>query len=242
MVIYPAIDLLDGRCVRLRQGDFDAKTEFSDDPVGVARGFFEAGSPWLHMVDLSGAKAGKPVQSELMRKVAASTPAKIQAGGGVRDAEAIETLLALGVARVIIGSKAVSDPAMVSGWLRRFGPERILLALDVRIEDGTPYAAVHGWVQGSGKSLWSVMDAYADFPPDHVMCTDIGRDGMMTGPNIGLYEAIRARYPNLELQASGGVSCLEDLSALRRSGLVAGVIVGKALYAGKFTLQEALAC
>jgi phosphoribosylformimino-5-aminoimidazole carboxamide ribotide isomerase len=242
MVIYPAIDLLDGRCVRLLQGDFDAKTEFSDDPVGVAQGFFGAGSPWLHMVDLSGAKAGKPVQTELMRKVAASTKAKIQSGGGVRDADAIETLLDLGVTRVIVGSKAVSEPATVTQWLRRFGSDRILLALDVRIEDGMPYAATHGWVTGSGKSLWAVMDAYAAFPPVHVMCTDIGRDGMMTGPNIWLYEVVRERYPDLQLQASGGVSCLEDLSALRRSGLVSGVIVGKALYAGKFTIQEALAC
>ena len=119
---------------------------------------------------------------------------------------------------------------------------RIARALDVRIEDGMPYAATHGWVKGSGQSLWAVMDAYADFPSAHVMCTDIGRDGMMTGPNIWLYEVIRERYPHLQLQASGGVSCLEDLSALRRSGLVSGVIVGKALYAGKFTIQEALAC
>jgi phosphoribosylformimino-5-aminoimidazole carboxamide ribotide isomerase len=242
MVIYPAIDLLDGRCVRLRQGDFDAKTEFSDDPVGVAQGFQAAGSGWLHMVDLSGARAGKPVQTDLMRRVAAGTKAKIQTGGGVRDAGAIETLLDLGATRVIVGSKAVSDPVTVTQWLRRFGVERILLALDVRIEDGMPYAATHGWVKGSGLSLWAVIDAYADFPPLHVMCTDIGRDGMMTGPNIQLYDVIRERYPDMKLQASGGVSGLEDLAALRGSGLVDGVIVGKALYAGKFTLAEALAC
>ncbi len=242
MVIYPAIDLLDGRCVRLLQGDFDTKTEFSDDPVGVARRFHASGAEWVHLVDLSGAKAGRPVQTELMRTVAASHPGKMQAGGGVRDLAAVETLLDLGATRVIVGSLAVSAPGTVSQWLRRFGAERIVLALDVRIEDGMPFAATHGWLQGSGQSLWAVLDAYADFPPRHVLCTDISRDGMMTGPNTSLYEVIHERYPDLHLQASGGVSSLDDLSALRRSGMVSGVIVGKALYAGKFTVAEALAC
>jgi len=242
MLIFPAIDLLDGRCVRLLQGDFARSTAFSDDPVKVALGFQSSGAEWLHLVDLSGAKAGQPVQTDLIRRVVSAHGGKVQCGGGVRDEAAIETLLELGVTRVIIGSKAVSDPIAVTRWLRRFGPERIVLALDVRIEDGVPLAATHGWVKGSGQSLWAVLDAYRDFPPLHALCTDIERDGMMTGPNGSLYDVIHERYPDLALQASGGVSSLADLTALRRSGNVSGAIVGKALYAGRFTVEEALTC
>ena len=242
MLIYPAIDLLDGRCVRLLQGDFDKSTAFSDDPIQVAVGFQSQGAEWLHLVDLSGAKAAKPVQTDLIRRVVAAHRGKIQCGGGVRDAAAIETLLDLGVTRVIVGSKAVSDPAEVIEWLRRFGPERVVLAIDVRIADGMPYAATHGWVQGSGQSLWAVLDAYRAFSGLHVLCTDIARDGMMTGPNMALYDVMHERYPDLHLQASGGVSNLADVSALRRSGNVTGTIIGKALYAHKFTVSEALTC
>ena len=194
------------------------------------------------MVDLDGAKAGQPQQAELIGGLAAELGLKVQTGGGIREPEQVEQLLSCGVDRVVIGSLAVRDPEKVEGFFARFGGEHITLALDVRVgDDDVPRAATHGWKTGTQVTLWELLDRYMNSGVKHVLCTDIGRDGMLAGPNVSLYQNVLKRYDGLKLQASGGVANLEDLNELRTVGCP-GVIVGKALLDGRFTLPEALAC
>lgn len=241
MQIFPAIDLKDGRCVRLAQGDFNAATVYRHDPATQARLFAEAGAVWLHVVDLDGAKAGAARQTGLIADIAKGTSLKVQAGGGIRDEETIDRLLNAGVARVVIGSLAVSDPARVKQWLKKFGPESVVLALDVRLTDDGPELLAHGWQSGSRCFLWDLLGVYgADTGLRHVLCTDVSRDGMLGGSNVELYQMLRARRPDLNLLASGGVGGMTDLDALYEAG-VSGVIVGKALYEGRVDLRAAVA-
>jgi len=242
VIVYPAIDLRQGKCVRLQQGRFDQVTTYADDPLAVARACAAEGAAWLHVVDLDGAKDGNAAQTDLIRRIVAESGLKVQTGGGIRSEQQIQGYLDGGVARVVIGSLALTNPGLVGAWLGEFGRDRIVLALDVRpAEDGSWHVATHGWQKDSGKTLAAVVDEYGVASLRHLLCTDVARDGLLAGPNLALYQEIRSAYPGIELQASGGVASLEDLAALKATG-VAGVVVGKALYERKFTLAEALAC
>lgn len=238
MILLPAIDLIDGRCVRLRQGDFATATAYSDDPVAALAGFVSEGATEVHVVDLDGARAGEPRQTSLLRRLAASTPAQLQVAGGLRTAGHVEQLLAAGVNRAVIGSLALLDPAVFAAMLGQFGADRITLALDVRMERETPIVATHGWTHNSGRSLEQVL---AGFPEvRHLLVTDIARDGMLDGPNAALMAMIAAAFPHVELQASGGVSKLDDLDLLQDTGATRAV-VGKAIWEERFTVAEGVA-
>jgi phosphoribosylformimino-5-aminoimidazole carboxamide ribotide isomerase len=232
MILYPAIDLLNGGCVRLSQGRFDAVTEYDTDPFIRLQIFNDEGANWVHIVDLDGAKAGSPQQHELIGRLAKASGAKIQTGGGVRSALHVQTLLDQEVSAVVVGSAAVKSPDEVRGWLDRFGKNHITLALDVLpTQDGGYDAALHGWVKGSGISLWDVLDYYPEGMAERILVTDISRDGMLNGPNMDLMKALKLKRPDLLIQASGGVRSADDLLALKDLG-VDGAIVGKAIYEG----------
>ncbi|MEP4051739.1 MAG: 1-(5-phosphoribosyl)-5-[(5-phosphoribosylamino)methylideneamino]imidazole-4-carboxamide isomerase [Litorimonas sp.] len=241
-MIFPAMDLMDGGCVRLLKGDFGARTNYSADPVDVAMGYAAAGAEWMHIVDLDGAKNGQAEQSDLILKVANSADIKVQTGGGLRDLAQIKRLLDGGVDRVVIGSLAVTNPQMVKHWLREVGPDAICLALDVNQgEDGEYRPATKGWTEASKKTLWEVLGDFIGSGLKTILVTDIGRDGMQTGGNLDLYKRIQSEFPTLDLITSGGVGTLDhvkDLKAINPYGL----IIGKALYEGAFTLDEAMTC
>lgn len=238
MILLPAIDLIGGRCVRLAQGDFARETAYSDDPAAALADFAAQGAAEAHIVDLDGARAGAPRQHELLKALGAGSDLKLQVAGGFRDAAQVATVLDAGVRRVVIGSLAVSDPDAFRAMLDRFGPDRLTLALDVRVERGAAMVATHGWEVGSGRTLGEVLGQFPGV--QHLLVTDIARDGMLTGPNVELMQAIIADFPAIELQASGGVSGLPDLAALHRAG-AARAIVGKAIWEGRFTVAEGIA-
>ena len=234
MILYPAMDLMGSRVVRLRQGRFDDVTAYATDPAEALTGFAAAGAEWAHVVDLDGARAGEPVQHALIARLAGTAKLKLQVGGGFRDREQIAHMLDAGVARVVIGSLAVKQPDLVRALLDEFGGERITLSLDVRLEKGTPLVVASGWTEASALSLWAAAALYPD--ARHILLTDVGRDGMLAGPNFALLEEASERLPEVQIQASGGVASLDDLRRLR----TAGAIVGKAIWEGRFTLAEAL--
>lgn len=241
MIIYPAIDLRGGRVVRLTEGKFDQEKSYGDDPLAVAQDFRAAGATWLHVVDLDGAKDPVKRQTPLVEKLAAESGLQVQTGGGIRDEAQVAALLRAGVRRVIVGSLAVRSPDLVRGWFRTFGPESIILSPDVRVDaGGVPRIAAAGWQETTGVALDDFLHDYLAVGLLHILCTDISRDGKLSGPNAALYAQLVRRFPALQIQASGGVSSLDDLQALRRTG-AAGAIVGRALYEKKFTLKEALA-
>ncbi|WP_426020120.1 1-(5-phosphoribosyl)-5-[(5-phosphoribosylamino)methylideneamino]imidazole-4-carboxamide isomerase [Brevundimonas sp. DWR2-3-1b1] len=240
MLIYPAIDLKDGVCVRLMHGKFDQVTQYDEQPAARLTAFAAEGAQWIHIVDLDGAEAGEARQHGLIGELTQAIDVKIQSGGGVRGANDVAKLLDAGVSRVVVGSLAVTQPNDVAAWLKGFGVEHITLALDVKIEDGVPVPALKGWTQSSGVTLWEALDRYPKGTAKHLLVTDVGRDGAMTGPNLDLLAEIRQRRPDLVLQASGGVSSLDDIAAVKALGCH-GVIVGRALYEGRFTLPEAIA-
>ena len=238
MEIIPAIDLQDGRCVRLFQGDFSRQTEYSNDPVAVAQKFEVFGFGSLHVVDLDGALSGRQANQEIVRRVVGKTGFSVQLGGGIRDDSDIRTWLAAGVSRCVLGSVAVTRRGDVHEWLGVFGPDRIVLALDVRTSPGSdPMLATHGWLENSDTTLWEAVDDYCRSGLKHVLCTDISRDGAMAGPNLDLYREFGARYPDVSLQASGGVRDIDDLAALRDCGSAAA-ITGRALLDGQITPEE----
>jgi phosphoribosylformimino-5-aminoimidazole carboxamide ribotide isomerase len=239
VIVYPAIDLRGGVCVRLMHGRFDQVTAYDEDPQARLATFAAAGADWVHIVDLDGAEQGRAVQHALIGQLAATGLARIQSGGGVRAVEDVERLLDAGVARVVVGSLAVSAPGTVTGWLERFGPDRLTLALDVKLVDGVPVPALKGWTEAAGVDLWTALEHYAPGVARHVLITDVGRDGALTGPNLELLAEVRRRRPDLQVQASGGVSGLADLTAARDAGC-AGAIVGRAIYEGRFTVEQAL--
>jgi len=241
MIVYPAIDLRHGKCVRLSQGRFDQATTYADDPLAVAGAFAAAGAGWLHVVDLDGAKDGNAAQTDLVKRIAAEVGLKVQTGGGIRSEDQINAYLGAGVERVVIGSLALTNPGLVATWLDRFGRDRVVLALDVKPDDRSWHVTTHGWQKDSGKTLFEVIDEYGAAYLRHLLCTDVARDGLLTGPNVALYQEIHARYPKLMVQASGGIASLDDLRALKAVGAV-GAVVGKALYEGHLALADALAC
>lgn len=234
MIIYPAMDLMDGRCVRLSQGRFEDVTTYSADPAQALAAFAEAGAEWSHVVDLDGAGARMPVQHDLISSLARSVPQRLQVAGGFRTAEQISRMLKAGAGRVVIGSLAVSNPERVNAFLTEFGGDRIALALDVNVVDGTFMVATHGWTENSGLTLWEVAALYPS--ARHLLVTDIARDGMLAGPNFALLDQIAELLPHLQVQASGGVSSLQDLKTLR----AAGAVIGKALWENRIDLKEAL--
>ena len=237
MIIYPAMDLMGGACVRLAQGRFDDATTYSADPADALRAFADAGATWAHVVDLDGARAGEPRQHDLIAELAASAPLKLQVAGGFREPAHVARMFDAGVARVVIGSLAVTDPDLVRRLIADHGGERITLALDVNVVDGEPMVATRGWTQGSGLPLWDVAARFPD--ARHLLVTDIARDGMMAGPNLPLVAAAMARLPHLAVQASGGVSSLADIEALNAAG-APGAIVGRALWEGRVDLRQAI--
>lgn len=225
---------MSGRVVRLQQGRFDEATTYSDEPSEALQVFAEAGAEWAHIVDLDGARAGEPVQHDLIADLARWSSLQLQVGGGFRSGAQIARMLDAGVARVVVGSLAVREPDLVRDWISDFGPERITLSLDVNVTDGVPTVAVSGWTESTGTSLWEVASQYPQ--ARHLLLTDIGRDGMLTGPNFDLLELAAERLPHLRIQASGGISSLADLERLT----TAGAIVGRALWEGRIRLGEAL--
>ena len=238
MRIIPAIDLQGGKCVRLYQGDFEKSTEYSDDPVAVAREFAALKANDLHIVDLDGARSGTQENRDIIAAIAAQSGMDVQIGGGIRDRETVTDWLAAGASRCVIGSLAVSEPDAVKSWIVQIGAEHIVLALDVNInESGVPMITTHGWTRSSTRSIYECIDDFLTVGLRHVLCTDVSRDGAMAGPNLELYAGIIERYPGLQLQASGGVRNIADMEALRSLGVPAA-ITGRALLDGKITAAE----
>lgn len=241
-MIIPALDLIDGKVVRLYQGDYAQKTVYSDDPQSQFTIYNQDGADWLHLVDLDGAKDVSKRQLKVIASLIANTPAKIQIGGGVRTEQDVKDLLDAGAQRVVIGSTAVKEPEMVAGWMKKYGAEHIVLALDINIDaDGNKIVAVSGWQEDSGQTIESLLETYLAVGLKHVLCTDISKDGTLTGSNVELYKELAAAYPQVAWQASGGIGSLDDIAAVARSG-ASGMIVGRALLEGKFTVKEAIAC
>lgn len=238
--IIPAIDLRDGRVVRLAQGDYARETRYAPAPEELARRYREAGAEWLHVVDLDGARDGALSNIDTIAALCGSG-LKLQAGGGVRAAADVERLLGAGVARVVVGSVAVTAPDTVLGWLAHYGSERICLALDTRWHDGAWTLPVRGWTAASAETLDALAPRFAAAGAKHLLCTDIARDGMLQGPNLALYEHVAQVAPTLAVQASGGVRDVNDVRELRTLG-VAGVILGRSLLEGRLTVEQALAC
>lgn len=228
MQIIPAIDIQQGQVVRLKQGDFDQATVYANDPLLVANKMVEQGMQQLHIVDLDGAKAPSKQQLPLLASLAALKEIELQIGGGVRCRDDVAALLDLGAKRVVIGSLAISQPDIFDAILSEFGQDKIVLALDVVEMNGEFVVKTHGWQQQSKQELFAKLASAAI---ENVLCTDISRDGLLTGPNFPLYQALLARFPQLKLQASGGVSCQADLAQLQQLGVPAA-IVGRAYYEG----------
>jgi phosphoribosylformimino-5-aminoimidazole carboxamide ribotide isomerase len=240
MQIIPAIDLLDGSCVRLLHGDFNKCKVYDLDAIRLAAIYAKGGAEWLHVVDLAASRDGSGADIKPLLRLLGKAEQSVQTGGGVRGALDIQKRLDHGASRVVIGSLSVKEPEQLAAWLKKFGNDRLVAALDVQIEhEGTPLLRTHGWTRGTGETLWQLLDFYADKGLKHVLCTDIGRDGAMAGPNLGLYTEIVRRYPDLSVQASGGVSGLMDLQKLSATGVDAA-ITGKALLEGCFTVSEAI--
>lgn len=236
--ILPAIDLRGGRVVRLRQGDFARETAYSDDPVDIARGFADAGARWLHVVDLDGARSGAPTHGAVIAAIVRAVGARcqVEVAGGLRDEAAVAAALAAGAARVVVGTAALRDPAVAGRLVAAHGTDHVAVAIDVR--DGL--AVGHGWsTDASGVDAGEVLERLADVGVTTFEVTAIERDGLLQGPNLSLYERLVRAGPG-SIIASGGVTTLDDLRALRACGC-AGAIVGRAIYEGRLDIAEALA-
>lgn len=230
MNIWPAIDLIDGKCVRLTQGDYEQRTVYADDPVQMAKTFQVEGLQYLHLVDLDGAKSGKPENLEIIQKIIKSTGLIAEVGGGIRHLETVSQYLEIGVNRIILGSAAFKKPHFLQTCLNQFGVESIVLGMDLKGEN----IAISGWQEDSGIRGTDFLKTYQG---KHVLVTDISKDGKLEGPNFKLYEDLRRRFPDFNFIASGGVSHLEDIEKLKDLGIM-DVIVGKALYEGRIDLSR----
>ncbi len=241
-MIIPAIDLIGGRCVRLYKGDFNQRTDYADAPIDVAKSFAAQGATRMHVVDLDGAKHGNSEQIDLIIQLAKESGLAVQMGGGIREISQIQRLLDGGVERVVVGSLSVTNPQMVKFWINEVGADKIVIALDVNLdESGTPIPATRGWTEAGEKSLWHVLDDYAGSGLKTVLITDIGRDGVLGGSNVDLYKDVQSKYPTLDLITSGGVGTLDNVKSLKALN-PHGIIIGKALYENRFTVSEAVAC
>ncbi|MDI1252955.1 1-(5-phosphoribosyl)-5-[(5-phosphoribosylamino)methylideneamino]imidazole-4-carboxamide isomerase [Thermomonas sp.] len=239
-VLYPAIDVRDGRVVRLQQGDYARETRYADDPFELASRYAAQGATWLHLVDLDAARDGGYAQLDLLSRIKTATSMSVQTGGGIRDETGVDALFAAGADRVVVGSLAIREPERVKGWLARYGAERVTVALDASCNpDGEWQLPSHGWTRASGTSLFTLLDEYLHAGARHVLCTDIARDGMLAGPALELYGQLLARAPQVQLQASGGIRSVDDIRKATTLGC-AGVVLGKALLDARFTVTEAL--
>ena len=238
--VIPAIDLRNGCVVRLKQGDYAQQTTYAADPRELAQRYADAGARWLHLVDLDGARSGNLENLAVIQSIAARGM-QIQAGGGVRSGEDLRRLFDAGVQRVVLGSVAIRDPELVTGWLTAHGTERLTIALDTRRIDGRWTLPSAGWTESETRTLDELAPWYAAQGARHLLCTDIDRDGMLAGFNLELYRHLAQSAPQLALQASGGVRSLDDIRAARDAG-ASGVILGRALLEGRFTVEEALVC
>ena len=238
MKLIPAIDLRAGHCVRLLHGDFDAETRYPADAPSLLAKYRAAGADWLHIVDLDGARDGSADNRSIIVELARLKSMKLQVGGGLRNTTALAQMLDAGAERAVIGSAAVSQVEQVQHWLQEFGAQRLTLAFDVSIdEDGVPRVMTHGWQRQSERSLWQAVESYAASQLKHVLCTDVGRDGALTGPNVELYREAVRRYPHIDWQASGGIRNARDLHALAETG-AAAAISGKALLEDLIPIEE----
>lgn len=241
-MMIPAIDLINGEVVRLYQGDYQQKTNYNYTPQERQKSYAEAGATVMHFVDLDGAKDSSKRQLSTLKKLVKHDTMIIQVGGGIRCKQDLENLLELGADRVVIGSLAIKQPELVIQWVEKYGNEKIVLALDVRIDQqGNKQLPTHGWIADSGVTLEVLLAQYQDAGIKHVLCTDISKDGTLSGSNVQMYIELCQQYPEIKWQASGGIGCLDDIKALIGSG-VDGVILGRSLLEGKFTLEEAIAC
>lgn len=235
--LIPAIDLRGGRVVRLLRGDFGAETTYEAAPEELRDRYEALGASWLHVVDLDGARDGAARHDAIVGALTKGPALRVQVGGGVRSLSALRSVLAAGASRGVVGSLAVSSPEEVRRCVDEVGAERIVLAFDVRLDGaGVPFVTTHGWTRLTTMTLWDAVAPFAD-TVQHVLCTDVARDGAMSGPNLGLYaEAVR-RFPDIAWQASGGVRDVDDLRALERAG-VAAAICGRALLEGQLVRKE----
>ncbi|WP_162286464.1 1-(5-phosphoribosyl)-5-[(5-phosphoribosylamino)methylideneamino]imidazole-4-carboxamide isomerase [Pantoea stewartii] len=241
-MIIPALDLIDGKVVRLHQGDYARQRDYGSDPLPRLQDYARQGATVLHLVDLTGAKDPAKRQITLLKSLLNGVDAVVQVGGGIRSREDVKALLDAGASRVVVGSTAVKQPEEVKAWFTEFGPDAIVLALDVRIDaTNRKEVAISGWQEAAGVTLEEVIEQFQPVGLKHVLCTDISRDGTLSGSNVDLYKEVTARFPQITFQSSGGIGELSDVAALRGSG-VQGVIVGRALLEGKFTVSEAIAC
>ena len=231
--LIPAIDIIDGKCVRLTKGDYDQKTVYRDHPAEVAAEFEEIGFNRLHVVDLDGAKSKHIVNDNVLKAITTKTGLTVDFGGGIKTDEDIEKAFAAGASMVTIGSIAVTQPELFLGWLEKYGPERMILGADVRHGK----ISINGWKEDSSEDLLPFLKKYVDAGVRNVLCTEISKDGTLTGPAINLYRQIMEAYPELHLIASGGVSSKEDIMALDEAGIPA-VVFGKAIYEGRIDLRE----
>ncbi len=233
MRIIPAIDIIEGKAVRLSQGDYSKKTIYNADPLEVAKQFEGAGLQYLHLVDLDGAKAGEIINWKVLEKITTKTTLKVDFGGGVKTDDAVRIAFECGAKQITGGSIAVKDPTTFEGWITAFGSEKIILGADAKDEK----IAVQGWTESTDKWVVDFIQDYKEKGIEYVICTDISKDGMLQGPSIELYKRILGEVENIKLIASGGVSSIDDLFRLRDLGLD-GAIIGKAIYEGKINLLE----
>ena len=232
-IIIPAIDLIDGRCVRLTQGDYDQKKEYSADPLDMAKQYEDCGVSRLHIVDLDGAKAKQPCNLRTLEKIASGTSLDIEWGGGIKDSVSLRSALDAGAGRIICGSVAVDNRQEFLKWLSEFGSSKIILGADVR--DGK--VATHGWLKDSGLTLAELMDWYVPAGLTQMICTDISKDGMLQGPDFEFYVDLKRAFPTVDVTLSGGISCMADIEKAAQLELHS-VIVGKAIYEGRISLKE----
>jgi phosphoribosylformimino-5-aminoimidazole carboxamide ribotide isomerase len=233
MELIPAIDILEGRCVRLLQGAYEKKTVYADNPLDIARGFEDMGIRRLHMVDLDGARKGKVVNLQILEQISGQTSLVIDFGGGVKSDEDLKKVIEAGAEMITAGSLAVSNKSLVERWIREYGPGRIILGADVRGD----IIAVNAWQEDTNLELHDFISGYEAKGIKKVICTDISRDGMLKGPSLGLYSDLCKSFPDLEIIASGGVSGMSDIRELEKTG-VKGVIFGKAFYEGRMVPHE----
>ena len=231
--LIPAIDIINGQCVRLTKGDYKQKKVYHDDPVAVAKDFEALGFRRLHIVDLDGAKSKHIVNDAVLRGITSETSITVDFGGGIKTEEDIEKAFEAGAAMVTIGSVAVTDPDLFIGWLKKYGPEKLILGADVR----NGMISINGWKEDSSEPLLPFLRKYIDAGVVNVLCTEISKDGTLQGPAVALYKEVMANYPQLHLIASGGVSRQEDIDELEREGIPA-VVFGKAIYEGRIDLKS----
>ena len=233
MLIIPAIDIIDGKCVRLTKGDYDTKKIYHENPVDAAKEFEAGGITHLHLVDLDGAKKSEVVNWKVLENIATQTNLHIDFSGGIKTKQAAQQAFNLGASQITVGSLAAKNPKEFVDWIWEFGEEKLILGADV-IKDKI---AIHGWQESSTKDIYSYLDYYFEEGIDYVLCTDVSKDGMLEGPSFELYSNILEEYEELKLIASGGVSSIDDLQKLKEMGCYAA-IVGKAFYEGRITLKE----